>query len=319
MPDPIYDEETGESVYLDSDNMRERYDEIHLRISPTLAKTLLDQGISEIVYQLDQADLHIPLSSLVAELPLDAPDPENAGEGVAAEDDAGEMEVAPQALQVSAYDICVEQVDAIKLTNAETRAALIAEGVLPPEVPGETVAAEAPATDETETQLDPRVAALQLSEREAAQLDDYQNLMVPAYRVRVRVILEGQEPEPTGLKDANGEALPQMVPKALPEGVYPLDISMMLMPDETPQDNAPSVQTIRAAVLNTPWDPEEVAFEPARFEDVDGITYAVVPLGSDGLYAVTAPEGTEDGETSDDYTDDGFDAEEDEEEYVEFD
>ena len=318
MPDPMMDEATGDSLFLDEDNMRERFSEMHLRISTTLAKTLADKGISEIVYQLDQADVHIPLASLVAELPLDAPDPDAAGEGVAATDDAGEMEVAPQALQVSAYDICLEQVDAIRLTNAETREALIAEGALPPEPEEEGEAAEEPAegeADDAELQVDPRVAALLLSEREVAQLDDYQaKLMVPAYRLRVRVILEGQEPEITGLKDDNGEPLPQMVPKALPEGVYPKDITMALMPDETPQGETDGIRTIRAAVLNTPWDPDEVAFAPTAFEDVDGMTYAMVALERDGLYAVNDPSIPD--EDEEDYVDDGFDDDDDE---VEFD
>ena len=264
------DEETGASIYLEEGG-REKYEESHLRLGTALIKTLEDKQVKEIIYEMEQADLHIPVASLVSEIPLDAPD---ASEGIEATDDTEELEIAPNTLQVAGYDICLEQYDAIEPEQRE---------------------------------------------REDAVLETYE-MIAPAYRVRVRVIPEGQEQqiEDPGLAiDPEQEALtvedeeddaededeavePASPYEKLPEGWYPEGMTLMLLPSDDLEQAPEGAESVYISIIEDPEDVDEVQNTPVEFINQEGMLYANIPLSSDGVYTVTAPEGwNETGEFAD--------------------
>ena len=270
IPEPMKDEETGASIYLEEGG-REKYEESHLRLGTALIQTLEDKQVKEIIYEMEQADLHIPVASLVSEIPLDAPD---ASEGIEATDDTEELEIAPNTLQVAGYDICLEQYDAIEPEQRE---------------------------------------------REDAVLETYE-MIAPAYRVRVRVIPEGQEQqiEDPGLAiDPEQEALtvedeeddaededeavePASPYEKLPEGWYPEGMTLMLLPSDDLEQAPEGAESVYISIIEDPEDVDEVQNTPVEFINQEGMLYANIPLSSDGVYTVTAPEGwNETGEFAD--------------------
>ena len=108
-----------------------------------------------------------------------------------------------------------------------------------------------------------------------------------------------------------------LIPQELPEGVYPLNIRLLLTPDyDVDEEMQLDAQSIRVTLLDSPEDPDDAELQPADFEELDGMVYAVYQLSRDGLYALNGPDlatieemedgGSEDNFEDADYTDDGF-------------
>ncbi len=273
IADPLTDEATGDTLLLD-DGEREQYDELHLRLTMPLVETLTSLGYSNIIYTVENAEVTIPLASLVAEIPLENEEEAEVvsavegetgdlGDGEAVDAPVDELEVAlgSDVLEVAAYDICLEQAETAVLT-----------------------------------------------EREQQILNGYEPL-TPSYRLRIGVITEGEEG--AALENESGEtvALPEAQP--LPENGWPMGLELNLMPLEDlsgdGEGDAPQVPDAIALFIPAAQDasdtPAPIA-EPARFVNVDGMTYAATMLRGDGLYGVGTPS---DGTEADAGEDEGFD------------
>ena len=285
VADPLYDEETGETIML-GDTEREKFDTLHLRLTTSLVQTLTGMGYTELVYELENADLHIPLKSLLAEIPLEeTPEAEVISVIEGEIDESGEidenvqeleMDLAPQVLRVDAYDFCIEQVEVAELTDRET-------GILQSYEP-----------------------------------------MVPGYRVRVRAVVPGEEGE-TEVEvpvAATGESdTPTALPptEKMPEGTYPVGLELRVLPleevyteqvagedpeidsiiiehpdaDEEETYQLQGIDAVYISDIETAEDQDVVGVAPAVFHDIDGMLYAGYTINADGIYcAGTAlPEG----------------------------
>ena len=271
IADPKTDEETGETMMLE-DGERELYDELHLRLTPTIAETLINRGCTEIVYEVESAEVHIPLTSLVAEIPLNTEEQTEVVSAIMNDEDEDEdedelsegpveeleVELNATSLQVVTYDICVEQIETLELT-----------------------------------------------ERETQSLAAYQPL-APAFRVNFRAVVKGENgeiPQPTTTVDADGNEI-TILPEAvrLPDGIYPEGVTMRVMPTYDLSDSAvadeqdpeklrvPDATDLFISRVDDPLtDADVVTANPAAFIDEEGMLYAEVPLTADGIYALCAP------------------------------
>ena len=106
--DPLTDKTTGETSKL-ADG-RDAYERLHLKMTPTIVRVIREYGVSELVYKLDDAELRIPIDSLVSEIELPMED-ENASEGMIAIS-------APRA-EVQLYDIAIFQAEESALSERE--------------------------------------------------------------------------------------------------------------------------------------------------------------------------------------------------------
>ena len=105
QPDPATHEYTGETLYLNDG--RERYEPLHLRLSMEVIQKLTAAGYTEIVYELEDAELQVPLAGLLETVEVPSTDPE-ATEG--------------NLVQVQSYDICIEQIEPQTLSASESAA-----------------------------------------------------------------------------------------------------------------------------------------------------------------------------------------------------
>lgn len=150
QPNSMTDPVTGETIYMPEDSTRERYEPMTLRMTPTLVDTLKTQGFVELVYELEYAEVHVPLDDLTSEIDLtpflkteedtayvaeeewtesaETELPETAdGEMPNAEDDSawntvdetGELEVAPPMITVDNYVITVHQLSEDTMSERE--------------------------------------------------------------------------------------------------------------------------------------------------------------------------------------------------------
>lgn len=277
IADPLENEETGETLMLDGDE-REEYDELHLRLPTTLVRTLVEKGCTDIIYELGEAELHVPLASLVSEFEredasavevVDAEDEtieEVADDEEVVEEAAEEVEVelVPTTVHVALYDICVEQSEVAVLT-----------------------------------------------EREVNALNEYDDV-TPAYRLIVRAELESEDGETLELAN-DGGTVNLAEAQRLPDYGWPVNLTLRLTPNEEMQapeetetddeakdteadDGEPKPITypdIYALYVSTiedeTVDPDLVTLVPAPFVDVDGSYCAELPAVGDGLYAVVRP------------------------------
>ena len=288
IADPMEDEETGETLLLD-DGEREQYDELHLRLDTSLVDTLIEKGCTEIIYELDAAQLRVPLTSLVSEIELKdvastevvgttEGDEGDLGDDVAVEEAVDEVEVAlvDNTLSVAAYDICILQSEVAVLTQRELDA------------------------------MNPYAA------------------VSPAYELKVRAVLEGEEGATVTLTD-DGETIDPSAAQRLPDYGWPVDLVLRMAPSEELEepdevdgesdeaadetvDGEPVKMTypdIYALFVSTvedeTVDPDVVTLDPAEFVDEDGLFYAEVHATGDGLYGVVRPAelAGENGETED--------------------
>ncbi len=273
IADPLTDEATGETLLLD-DGEREQFDELHLRLTMPLVDTLTSMGYSEIVYQVENAELIVPLSSLAAEIPLEnAPAAEVVGTVEGETEDLGDSELVDEAvdelevelvdntLQVAAYDICVEQSEVVVLTD-----------------------------------------------REMDALAQYKPL-TPVYRLRVRAVTEGDEGALETPADGETALLPET--ERLPEKGWPANLVLRLQPleddfalDGEGDATAPGAVSLYVSTVETDADPDQVTAETASFVDVDGSVYIEIQPRGDGLYGAGTPsDGTEVEDVEDDEED----------------
>ena len=256
IADPMTNPQTGETLLLD-DGEREQYDELHLRLSTQLIQMLRGMGYVEIVYELENAELHIPLASLAAEIELEQEaEPEVISIIEGEETETGEyegdieeleMDLAPATLQIDAYDFCIEQSE---------------------------------------------VAVL--SEREITLLNGYTPLM-PTYRVHVRAVFTSDEEEaeaapvelgPDGLPIETLEEA-----KRLPENGYPEGLVLNVLPLEALDDETAltDATALFISTVETTEDDDVVETNPVQLVEKDEQTYSKITLKADGLYAVGCP------------------------------
>ncbi len=265
IADPLLDDETGEALFLD-DGEREQYDELHLRLTLPTIRGLTELGYTEIIYELESADLRIPLQNLRSEIPLDADlggagtslDVEQDDTELEGDDEELEMDIAPEAVQVAAYDFCVEQSEVLRLTD-----------------------------------------------RELGALESIEPL-TSAFRLRVRPMTQQDLAREDALRQSaadSGMALPidNVEFDPMPENCYPEGLALYLMPlddwDEPPEDAG----MLYISTIDDAADRDEVVVLPAQFEDVDGMNYVRFDPTADGLYCAgwTGLDGGEEEEAED--------------------
>ena len=266
IADPLVDEQTGETLMLD-DGEREQFDELHLRLTTPLLDTLTGLGFTEIVYELENAEVIIPLATLSREIELENAPVEVVGtvEGEAVDEETAveesvdelEVELAPTTIQIDAYDICVEQSEVLVLT-----------------------------------------------ERENGVLDEY-DALAPAYRVRVYGVLESEDVpvEVQTVVNEDGETVVELpVAEKLPEGGYPQALTLRLLPLENLEEAPVDALAVYVSTIEAADDPDVIEVNPAVFVDVDGMIYAEMAPRGDGLYIVGRPaaaEGEPEGDAED--------------------
>ena len=209
--------ETEEQPVLIEGTQRQQYEELHLRLTTSEVQALVNNNVKEIVYELEQAQMHIPLSALTNAIPLPS---EEDDEGEIVELDDGEEEDfdVEEEIEIEGED---------ELSEAE-------EATGPEEIdtPVETQDAVQTMAVEGYDIVIEQADATGLSQRETALIADYQTLL-PAYRVRISVIPEGAEQQPTGENDADGQPITIPVMEALPEGYTLPDVALKLVPNES--------------------------------------------------------------------------------------
>ena len=174
QPEPLYDEETGETIYTEDD--RETYGDLHLRITPEQVRMLLAENYTELVYEVEYAQLHIPLAALNGEYEIiEEPEQvEEADEG-AVEMPEQDIEAAEGVMPVKVYDICIAQALEDRMTLREAVALDDAEAedlVLPYRV---TVTAEVSEDAESDITADwPALDQLEGVRLNVMVMDDYE-------------------------------------------------------------------------------------------------------------------------------------------------
>ena len=112
-PTPMVDA-IGQTLYIDAEQTREKFETVHLRLTNEQIANLQKQGFVELLYELEYARLRIPLSLLQSSIQL-----------AAQADDADGTDTATK---VDMYDFCIEQVNGTQLDERES---LAMEGLNP--------------------------------------------------------------------------------------------------------------------------------------------------------------------------------------------
>ena len=242
------DDGQEEDILLEGTD-RKRYDELHLRLTDSIIQGLVNNGVGEIVYELEQARLRIPLSALGSTIVLPAEDAE-------ADEDGEEFDVEDE--------IEIEDGGEDAATDASIPEGAGATGKTLP-VDGYDIVIE-------------QADANGLSAREQALIGDNQTLM-PAYRVRVHIIPEDAQQSPTGEVDENGEPVTVPVTETLPENYTLPGVVLQLVPNDR-YDLAPDEAQVLYAAIELATAEETEALEadaqvPAEdsatlTEDADG-------------------------------------------------
>lgn len=282
--------ETEEQPVLIEGTQRQQYEELHLRLTTSEVQALVNNNVKEIVYELEQAQMHIPLSALTNAIPLPS---EEDDEGEIVELDDGEEEdfEVEEEIEIEGEDELPEAEEATGPEEIDT--------------PVETQDAVQTMAVEGYDIVIEQADATGLSQRETALIADYQTLL-PAYRVRISVIPEGAEQQPTGENDAEGQPITIPVMEALPEGYTLPDVALKLVPNESfvtapleaqvlyataeleaEDESAEATET--AAVPADPIAEGEATLTPAEFDEEDDPIKAVVNPVIDGMYTVVAP------------------------------
>ena len=218
---------------------RNRYDDLHLRLRDSTVQGLINNGVGEIVYELEQARLRIPLSALSSTIVLPAEDAEadEDDEGLDVEDEI-EIEDGVEMDETEAVeDIAAGDADIPVNANAAGK-------TLP--VDGYDIVIE-------------QADANGLSAREQALIGDNKTLM-PAYRVRVHIIPEDAQQSPTGETDENGEPVTVPVTETLPENYTLPGVVLQLTPNDR-YDLAPDEAQVLYAAIELATAEETEALE----------------------------------------------------------
>ena len=250
------DDGQEEDILLEGTD-RKRYDELHLRLTDSTIQGLINNGVGEIVYELEQARLRIPLSALGSTILLPAEDAE-------ADEDGEEFDVEDE--------IEIEDGGEDAATDASVPEGAGATGKTLP-VDGYDIVIE-------------QADANGLSAREQALIGDNQTLM-PAYRVRVHIIPEDAQQSPTGEVDENGEPVTVPVTETLPENYTLTGVVLQLVPNDR-YDLAPDEAQVLYAAIELATAEETEALEadaqvPAEDFEAPAEDSATLTEDADGL------------------------------------
>ena len=228
---------------------RMRYEDLHLRLSDSIVQGMINNGIGEIVYELEQARLRIPLSALSSRivLPADETEAEEDGEGSDVED---EIEIEDEADETEAVGEIAANDSGISVDTGAEGKTLPVDGY-----------------DITIEQAD----ASGLSEREQALIGD-NKLLMPAYRVRVRIIPEDAQQSPTGETDENGEPVTVPVTETLPENYTLPGVVLQLVPNDRYNLAPDEAQVLHAAIELATAEDSEALEANAQAPEEDGET-----------------------------------------------
>ncbi len=223
---------------------RKRYDDLHLRLTDSIIQGLVNNGVGEIVYELEQARLRIPLSALSSTIVLPAEGAETDEDGEVLDDEGLDVEDEIEIEDGVEMD-GTESVDDIAANDADIPVNANAAGKTLP-VDGYDIVIE-------------QADANGLSAREQALIGDNQTLM-PAYRVRVRIIPEDAQQSPTGEVDENGEPITVPVTETLPENYTLPGVVLQLVPNDR-YDLAPDEAQVLYAAIELATAEETEALE----------------------------------------------------------
>ena len=270
------DDGQEEDILLEGTD-RMRYDDLHLRLTDSIVQGLVNNGVGEIVYELEQARLRIPLSALGSTIVLPAEDAEADEDGEVLDDEGLDVEDEIEIEDGAEMD-GTESVDDIVANDADIPVNANAAGKTLP-VDGYDIVIE-------------QADANGLSAREQALIGDNQTLM-PAYRVRVHIIPEDAQQSPTGEVDENGEPVTVPVTETLPENYTLPGVVLQLVPNDR-YDLAPDEAQVLYAAIELATAEESEALEAdaqALAEDFEA------PAGDDGTLTEDFEAPAEDGAT----------------------
>ena len=237
------DDGQEEDILLEGTD-RKRYDELHLRLTDSIIQGLVNNGVGEIVYELEQARLRIPLSALGSTIVLPAEEAEADEDGEVLDDEGLDVEDEIEIEDGVEMD-GTESVDDIAANDADIPVNANAAGKTLP-VDGYDIVIE-------------QADANGLSTREQALIGDNQTLM-PAYRVRVHIIPEDAQQSPTGEVDENGEPVTVPVTETLPENYTLPGVVLQLVPNDR-YDLAPDEAQVLYAAIELATAEETEALE----------------------------------------------------------
>jgi len=267
------DDGQEEDVLLEGTDRR-RYDDLHLRLSDSIVQGMINNGVGEIVYELEQARLRIPLSALSSRIVLPVEETKAEEDGEVLDDKGFDVEDEIE-IEDEAEADQTEAIDDIAANDADIPVGADAESKTLP-VDGYDITIE---------QADARG----LSEREQALIGDNVPLM-PAYRVRVRIIPEDAQQSPTGVTDENGEPVTVPITETLPENYTLPGVVLQLVPNDR-YDVAPDDAQVLYAAIELATAEESEALEPVAeapteegevsSEDGDILTEDLDELGDD--------------------------------------
>ena len=296
MKIPSFEEDGEDEDVLIEGTNRQRYEELHLRLTTTEVQALVNNSVTEIVYELENAQLVLPLASLTSEIAL--PEEEEPEDDDDAEvDEELEIEDGIEVDNSMAFGVSMDQLNIIDEEDEETATSIVVEGY-------DIVIEQADAEG--------------LTPGEQALIADNVTL-TNAYRVRVHIIPEGAEQVPTGETDDYDEPITAPATEPLPEGCTLPDVvlrvstndSYLMAPEgtnvlyaspaaseavpeeaaDTPDESGETPEG-ETPVAQTPVDPlmtGDATLTPAVYdEEEDPIRVVITPV-TDGMYIAVAP------------------------------
>ena len=227
---------------------RKRYEELHLRLTNTEVQGLLNNGVTEIVYELENAQLVLPLTSLTSEIQL--PEVEEFEEDTGSDAELEEELEIEDGIEVDnsmAFGASMDELSLVDEEEAEDANTVVVEGY-------DIVIEQADADG--------------LTPGELALIADNQKL-THAYRVKVHIIPEGAEQVPTGETDDEDQPITVPATEPLPEDVTLPDVVLKLAANDSYMTTPEGVNVLYASPAASEAVPEENA-EATEFEEPEG-------------------------------------------------
>ena len=237
VPEPmktpsLVEEGEDEDVLIDGTN-RPRFEELHLRLTNTEIQALLNNSVTEIVYELENAQLVLPLASLTSEIELPEEEEFEDDDGSEAElDEELEIEDGIEVDNSMAFGASMAELEMVDEEYSEAANQIVVEGY-------DIVIEQADAEG--------------LKPGEQALIADNQKL-TNAYRVRVHFIPEGAEQIPTGETDDAEQPITVPATEPLPEGCTLTDVVLRV--------------SVNDSYMTTPEDVNVLYISPAAVEAV---------------------------------------------------
>jgi len=270
---------------------RQQFEELHLRLTTSEIQALVNNNVAEIVYELENSQLVFPLSALTDQIPV-------PGEEAEAEEEIVELDDEDEEFEIEEEIEIEEEGDDEEIFDDDEG---MEEIDTPVDVEEELQTMAVEGYDIVIEQAD----ATGLTQREQALIADNQ-LLMPAYRVRISVIPEGAEQVPTGEMDENeqpitiptteplpeGYTLPETVLKLVPNDRFmtaPVEPQVLYASPELEEEDAEAEGVEGATVPADPLAEGEATLEPAMFDEEDDPIKVVVEPVVDGMYVTIAP------------------------------